>query len=115
MEKNIYAYKCKKCGHLHYPYRMVCKSCGKNEHNEFDPVALPKKGKLLTYTTVYNLPADYDVAKLGLGIVELENGIRMMGQINIKEPKLGMPVEGKVEVVRKDQYNRFHGMIFYSA
>ena len=74
MALEIYAYKCKQCGQLHYPYRMVCKKCGKNEVFEFDTVPLPRKGKLLTFTTVYNLPPDFNVAKLGLGIVELENG-----------------------------------------
>ena len=30
MALEIYAYKCKKCGQLHYPFRMVCKKCGKD-------------------------------------------------------------------------------------
>jgi uncharacterized OB-fold protein len=113
LAKDIYAYKCKKCGELHYPYRMVCKGCGKNKHNEFEPIALPKTGKLLTYTTVYNLPADFAVAQLGLGIVELDNGIRITGQVNIPEPKMGMKVEGKVEVVRAGQYDKHYGIVFY--
>ena len=87
MALEIYAYKCKKCGQLHYPYRMVCKKCGKNDVFEFDTVPLPKKGKLLTFTTVYNLPPDFNVAKLGLGIVELENGMRITGQLKIAEPE----------------------------
>lgn len=115
MNMNIYGYKCKKCGHLHYPYRMVCKKCRENEHNEFDPVALPKKGKLLTYTTVHNLPADFNVAKLGLGIVELDNGIRITGQLNIENPKTGMNVSGEVQVVRSDTYEKFYGMVFSEA
>jgi uncharacterized protein len=115
MSLEIYAYKCKKCGELHYPYRMVCKKCKANEHNEFDPVALPKKGKLLTYTTVYNLPGDFNVATLGLGIVELENGIRVTGQLKIPKPKSGMSVEGKVEVVREGTYNKNYGMVFYPS
>ena len=113
MALDIYAYKCKKCGHLHYPYRMVCNNCGKNEHNEFDQVPLPKKGKLLTFTYVHNLPADFMVAKLGLGFIELENGMRILGQLNIPAPKIGMKVSGKVEVVRRDEYNRYYGMVFY--
>jgi uncharacterized OB-fold protein len=32
MEMNIYAYKCKKCGHVQYPYRTLCRNCHKNEH-----------------------------------------------------------------------------------
>jgi len=115
MALEIYAYKCKKCGQLHYPYRMVCKKCGKNEHNEFDPIALPKNGKLVTFTFVHNLPADFLVSKLGLGFVELENGIKILGQLNIPDPKIGMKVKGEVEIVRHDEYDKFYGMVFSKA
>ena len=113
MTMEIYAYKCKRCGQLHYPYRMVCKNCKDNDHNEFDPVPLPKKGTLVSFTVVHNLPADFDVAKLGLGIVKLENGLTMTGQLDIPNPKIGMKVSGKVEIVRRDEYNKYYGMIFY--
>jgi hypothetical protein len=33
--------------------------CGENDHNEFDIVPLAKQGKLLTFTHLYSLPADY--------------------------------------------------------
>jgi uncharacterized OB-fold protein len=115
MAKDVYAYRCRKCGELHYPFRMRCKGCGDNEWEEFDPVPLPKKGKLLTFTRVHNLPADFEVATLGLGIIELENGIRMTGQIDIDEPAFGMDVIGSVEVVRTDEYNAYHGMVFRQA
>ncbi len=115
MALEIYAYKCRKCGQLHYPYRMVCKKCGKNEHNEFDPVPLPKRGRLLTFTTVYALPPDFNVAKLGIGMVELENGMRITGQLRIPNPEMGMAVCGKVEVVRETAYSQNYGMVFYPA
>ena len=113
MAREIYAYKCRKCGHLHYPYRMVCKECGENEHNEFDQVPLPKRGKLLTWTRAYSLPADFEVPSLGLGIVELENGIRITGQLRVDDPKIGMDVRGEVEIVRREGYDERYGMIFY--
>ncbi|RZV43385.1 MAG: DNA-binding protein, partial [Acidimicrobiia bacterium] len=86
MAREIYAYKCRLCDTMHYPFRMVCKGCKQNDFFEFDTVPLPKSGTLLTFTRVYNLPAQYDVATLGLGIVELENGMRMLGQLEIDEP-----------------------------
>ena len=85
------------------------------EFFEFETVPLPKKGKLLTFTTVHNLPPDFNVAKLGLGIVELENGMRITGQHKIPQPKLGMPVIGKVEIVREAEYSKNYGMVFYPA
>jgi len=112
MGRDIYAYKCTKCGTLHYPFRMVCKGCGENDMFEFEAEALPTTGTLLTFTHVHNLPAAYEVARLGLGMVELENGIRMLGQVDIDEPTLGMRVEGTVEVVRREAYESRYGMVF---
>ena len=115
MELNIYAYKCKRCGHVQYPYRTICEQCHANDHNEFDIVPLPKKGKLLTFTHLFSPPADYSVVSLSLGIVELEDGNRITGQIRIEKPRVGMHVRGEVEVVRQDEYNKYMGMVFYAA
>ena len=115
MAREIYAYKCRLCGTIHYPFRMVCKGCKQNDFFEFDTVPLPKTGKLLTFTRVYNLPAQYEVATLGLGIVELENGMRMLGQLEIDEPEIGMDVKGSVEVVRREAYDDYYGMVFTAA
>lgn len=115
MALEIYAYRCRKCGHLHYPYRMVCAKCGENEHNEFDPEPLPKSGTLLTFSELYALPSDFEVPKLGLGIVELENGIRITGQLRIDKPVIGMKVTGEVEVVRSEEYDTYNGMVFRAA
>ena len=115
MERNIYGYKCKRCGHVQYPYRTVCANCRENEHNEFDIVPLSKKGKLLTFTHLYNPPADFETVFLTLGIVELEDGNRITGQLNIATPRTGMKVTGQVEIVRRDEYNKSYGMVFYEA
>ena len=115
MAREIYAYRCRLCDTMHYPFRMVCSGCKQNDFFEFDTVPLPKAGKLLTFTRVYNLPAQYEVATLGLGIVELENGMRMLGQLDIDEPVIGMPVLGMVEVVREEPYDDYYGMVFRPA
>lgn len=115
MEKNVYGYKCKQCGCINYPYRMRCKNCRKGEYTDFEPVPLPKKGKLLTYTWLHNPPSDFMVVALGLGIVELENGVRVTCQLKVPEPVIGMNVTGKVEEVRAEGYNRYFGLVFYPA
>ncbi len=115
MAREIYAYRCRLCDTMHYPFRMVCSGCKQNDFFEFDTVPLPKAGKLLTFTRVYNLPAQYEVATLGLGIVELENGMRMLGQLEIDEPEIGMPVQGTVEIVRVEPYDNYYGMVFRAA
>ncbi|MEI8191902.1 MAG: OB-fold domain-containing protein [candidate division NC10 bacterium] len=111
MELHILGYKCKKCSYINYPNRTLCRKCG---HDAFEPVPLPKKGKLLTYTQLFNLPGDFEVADMMLGIVELENGVRMTAQIKVDSPKIGMPVQGKVEVVRQVDYEKRRGMVFYA-
>jgi hypothetical protein len=115
VELEIYAYKCKRCGHVHYPYRTVCKQCKANDHNEFSIVPVAKDGTLLTFTTNYTLPGDYETVSITLGVVELSDGLRMMGQLAIDKPRIGMKVRGKVGTVRQDEYNKFLGMIFSEA
>ena len=115
MARELYAYRCRLCDTMHYPFRMVCSGCKQNDFFEFDTVPLPKTGKLLTFTKVYNLPAQYEVATLGLGIVELENGMRMLGQLEIEDPEIGMEVAGTVEIVRKEPYDNYYGMVFHAA
>ncbi len=115
MAREIYAYRCRRCGHLHYPFRMVCRECRLNGFFEFDIEPVPKRGTLLTFTRVHNLPAEFEVATLGLGIVELENGLRITGQLDIDEPTMGMEVAGTVEVVRRSAYDDYYGMVFRAA
>ncbi len=115
MERRIIAYRCRSCGTLHYPFRMRCKECGNLEFFEFDPEPLPMTGTLLTFTHVHNLPAAYEVERLGLGVVELEGGVRVTGQVDIDHPTMGMAVTGSVEVVRREAYEDYWGFVFQAA
>lgn len=115
MAREINAYRCRRCGTLHYPFRMVCKNCKENDFFEFDTEPLPRRGKLLAFTFIHNLPAEFAVAKLGVGIVELENGLRTTGQIDIPNPVLGMDVEGKIGIVKREAYDDRYGIIFRAA
>ncbi len=119
MQRAILGYKCRKCGQVHYPYRMRCKKCGHTPwvgaDVVFDPVPLPADGKLLTFTRVFALPPDFEAVSLSLGIVELSNGMRLTGQLRCEEPKIGMKVIGRVEVVRTEDYKKYHGVVFYPA
>jgi len=111
MQLDILGYQCKKCGYINYPNRTLCRKCG---GDAFEAVALPKKGKLLTFTQLFTLPGDFEVGDICLGIVELENGVRMTGQLKVSQPKMGMAVVGRTEVVRHDEYTERHGMVFYA-
>jgi len=119
MIREILGHKCRKCGTVHYPLRTRCKKCGHTEWDKgnivYDTVPLPKSGKLLTFTRLWALPPQFELVNLTLGIVELEGGSRITGQLKIDEPKIGMKVKGKVEVVRKDEYQKDYGMVFYAG
>lgn len=115
MTRHVYAYRCQKCATVHYPFRMRCKECGENDLFGFDPVPLPPQGTLITFTHVHNLPAEYEVERLGLGIVELENGVRVLGQLDIDHPSLGMAVVADIRIVRRETYDDYYGMVFNAA
>lgn len=114
MARQIQAYRCQRCGTVHYPFRMRC-TCGDNDLYGFDPVPLPDHGTLVTFTHVHTLPAEYPVDRLGLGVVELDNGVRVLGQLDIDSPTIGMDVIAHVEVVRHETYRDVHGMVFRAA
>jgi uncharacterized OB-fold protein len=110
----IEAYRCKKCGKVHYPFHDRCIAC---KGREFDIVKPQGKAKLLTYTQIFNLPWGFDQRFLIIGVAEFENGVRAMGQINaesIDELKVGMKVRGSWEPIRVQYGEDVYG-IKYTA
>ncbi len=96
----ITAYKCKKCGKLHYPFHDRCLEC---KGREFEPVKPEGDATLLTYSAIYNLPWGFDQRYLIIGVVEFENKIRAMGRIkaaSVDELKVGMKVKPGWEPIR---------------
>ena len=98
-ELKMYAYRCKKCGKLHFPKYVVCQNpdC---DGREFEAEELGGKAKLLTWTRVYNLPEGYTAPWLNFGIVEFPNGVRATGQIGFDDIADGMTVNATVGVIR---------------
>jgi uncharacterized OB-fold protein len=86
--------KCKKCGKLNLPPRPVCPDCFSKE---FEWTAIPKSGKLLTYTVIHVAPSQFQsMAPYAIGIVQLQNGSRLPGMIRGVAPeqiKIGMQLE----------------------
>lgn len=86
--------KCKGCGNVNFPPRIVCPECGKNE---FETVKLQDEGTLQTFTIIrvasdtFSLQTPYAV-----GIVELNDGVKVTTQIadvNFDELKIGQKVK----------------------
>ncbi len=106
----IIAYRCKKCGKLHYPFHERCMAC---KNREFEPVKPQGQVKLLTFTRIYNLPWGFDQRYLIIGVVEFENGIRAMGQIAVDESyplQTGMILEPSWAPVRVKNGENVYGL-----
>jgi scaffold protein (connect acetoacetyl-CoA thiolase and HMG-CoA synthase) len=107
----IVAYKCKKCGKLHYPFHDRCLNC---KNREFETVKPQGKAKLLTWTRIFNLPWGFDQRYLTIGVVEFENGIKAMGQINVDESfdlRDGMTLQPEWGPIRVQYGEKVYGLV----
>ena len=106
----LYAYRCKNCGKLHHPARLVCDACG---GREFEPEPLTGSAKLLSWTHLNNLPSGIDAPYLEFGILEFENGVRVSGRLETKNPPaIGQILRADVGVVRVVDGEEKPGFIF---
>jgi uncharacterized OB-fold protein len=82
---------CTKCGKVHLPPRPICDNC---YSKDFKWTEVPSKGKLVTYTIIHIAPAQFQsMAPYAMGIVELENGLKIPGMIKevaLEQIKIGM-------------------------
>ena len=88
------ANRCAPCNLTLFPPRLICPEC----HNrDLEKTRLAERGKLLTYTIIRVPPSQFrDQAPYAVGIVELEDGVRLTGQIvdcGFEDIKIGMPVK----------------------
>src|SRR5512135_2025249 len=111
-EIGITAFKCRKCGKIHYPFHDRCLSC---KGREFDQIKPEGEAKLLTYTTIFNLPWGFDQRFLIIGIGEFANKVRAMGQIKAESSeklRLGMNLRATWEPVRVQYGENVYGLKF---
>ncbi|MFQ6037656.1 MAG: Zn-ribbon domain-containing OB-fold protein [Candidatus Aminicenantales bacterium] len=70
---------CSACGVKFFPPREVCPGCGSQE---LEKTKLAETGRLLTYTIIRVPPQPFvDQAPYAVGIAELDDGVKLMGQI----------------------------------
>ncbi len=105
------ASKCRACGKINFPPRLVCPSCGSRE---FETIKLSDEGKILTYTIirvssdVFSRETPYAVA-----IIETTDGAKLMAMIadtNLDEVDIGKKVK---LVFRKIQDEGVSGLHCY--
>ena len=87
----LMAGKCLKCGKIYLPPRPLCDNCFSQE---FEWMEVSGKGKLLTYTVIHIAPPQFQaMAPYAVGIVQLENSLRIPGMIQgvaQEQLKIGM-------------------------
>ena len=105
------AEKCKKCGKVLFPPRLVCPAC---QSREFEQVHIDDTGKIETFTVIRVAPAPFvDQAPYPVAIVNVGNDVKILCQIADCEPdelKIGMPV--RIEF-RKIQQEGEDGILLY--
>jgi uncharacterized protein len=77
-ELQITGYRCTECGRVHYPRHEQCLDC---HSRSFEAIAPEGNVTLLAYTQIFNLPWGFDERFLIIGIAQIENGIKAVGQI----------------------------------
>ena len=112
MSDNVYGMKCNSCGTVSYPKHAVCPNC-RNE--KFEDVVIGGEGKVLTFTDAYALAIEYETRFLRLAIVELDDGVRVTGQLLEDKPKLGMRVKTILGTVRQSGETAIQGLQFVSV
>ncbi|MFB0565469.1 MAG: Zn-ribbon domain-containing OB-fold protein [Candidatus Aminicenantaceae bacterium] len=73
------ANKCKKCDVVYFPPRLICPKC---KNRDLVETKIAERGKVITYTIIRVPPHQFvDQAPFAVGIVELDDGVKLTGQI----------------------------------
>ncbi|MCS7366083.1 MAG: Zn-ribbon domain-containing OB-fold protein [archaeon GB-1867-035] len=101
--------KCLKCGKIHAPPRPSCINCGSNK---FEWIELSKTGKIISFTIIHVAPPRFaDKTPYAVGIIELDDGVRLPGMIKnveFNELKIGIKVKVEFEeAVEKEEWPKW--------
>lgn len=103
--------KCKKCGFIAFPHRLVCPKC---KTKDFETIRLSDEGKILTFTIVRVASDKFSKqTPFAVGIVELKEGVKLTTQIaDVDVDKLEIGQKVKI-VFRKIQEDGKAGILCY--
>ena len=115
--------KCKKCGHVNFPPKGVCKYCSAS--SDFEEMKLSGLGKVHTFVLISagGAPPEFaDQEKAGgqypVAIVELAEGPKVIGQIADADPKevrIDMPVKTELRRIYSEEGVIRYGFKFVPA
>jgi uncharacterized OB-fold protein len=97
------AKKCKKCGKIYFPPRIICSDC---KSKDFELLKLKDEGRLLTYTVIRVGPSQFvNQTPYAMGIVKLDEGVNLLAQIVDCEPdqlQIGMKLKLEFRKIQQD-------------
>ncbi len=106
--------ECGNCGRVFFPPRSICPDCRRESLGKMNEREIVGKGKVITYTEVHEPMPDFRMqAPYTMVMVEMDEGVRMTGQLVDFEPEkvgYGMEVEA---VLRKLGEESPSGIIYY--
>src|SRR4030042_1092262 len=77
--------KCKKCGKIYFPPRLICASCGAQD---FEKEVLPDKGTIVTFTTIRVAPSQFDTqVPYNVAIIDVDGKVRLTAQVVDCQPE----------------------------
>lgn len=86
--------KCKQCGHISFPPRLVCSKC---KSKTFETVQLNNEGKILTFTIIRVGPDKFSKeTPYVVAIIELNDGVRLTAQVtdcDVNKVEIGTKVK----------------------
>ena len=105
------AAKCTGCGKIAFPPRQVCSAC---RGRAFTRHVLAQEGTIETFTVIRTAPTGFaDEAPYAVGLVKLDDGVRLMAQIVDCEPaELAIGGRARIEF-RRVQKDGESGVLCY--
>lgn len=106
-ENRLVGFKCKNCGTIAYPRRLLCSSC---KGREFEEHPLNGEGKVVTFTKLWAIPEGIEQLPLTLAIVEFDGKVRVTGQVvdeEIKTEDKVRPVWGHIRKIKGKEIKGF--------
>jgi uncharacterized protein len=95
--------KCKKCGKVFFPPRLICDSC---KCREFDDINLSSEGEIVSYTVIHTPPSNFsDEAPYAIAIVNLGGEAKVLTQVvdcEFDELKVGVKVRVEFRRIQED-------------
>jgi len=106
---------CRSCGQYFFPRFVIMHDPDCEDREQVEEVLLSRKGKLWSHTIIHYQPpppfrAPEPFQPYCLGVVELPEGIRIMGQVTgckMEQLRPGMDVELVVEMQYEDEDNEY--------